>query len=71
MQLMDSKPRTATSFMAQRKKGNATAKDLAQQFCVEIALRAERLPEQERKKRHAKLLEIANRTPKFDLHSEA
>lgn len=54
----------ATSPLTRRKKSSAKMKDLARQLSNEIGSRAEHLSEAERKRRHARLLEIANRAPK-------
>ena len=54
----------ATTAVTRGKKTNAKVRDLARQLSDDIGRRAERLPARERKERHAKLLEIANRVPK-------
>lgn len=54
----------ATTPVTRGKKADVKLKDLARHLSDDIRRRAEQLPEQERKQRHAKLLEIANRAPK-------
>lgn len=54
----------ATTAVTKKKKTDPRLKDFARELSNDIGLKARRLPELERKRRHTKLLEIANRGPK-------
>lgn len=54
----------ATTAVTRKKRTDPKLKDFARELSNDIGLKARLLPEPDRKRRHAKLLEIANRGPK-------